>query len=139
MEEDATLLGPGKRPLRWFEGGKISEQLGINPKKRVVEHHKPHIVQHYEMQSDLADSLTLKFTGKAGRASAQAQMKDLVKKFDDAKKRITKLKIYRDLINLGEQNQKKITNNKSYRTYPEKKHGMTMALVTNEEPVQQQQ
>jgi len=31
-------------------------------------------------------------------------MKDLVKKFDDAKKRITKLKIYRDLINIGEQN-----------------------------------
>jgi len=25
MEDDATLLGPGKRPLRWFEGGKISE------------------------------------------------------------------------------------------------------------------
>jgi hypothetical protein len=40
--------------------------------------------------------LTLKFTGKAGRSSAQAQMKDLVKKFEDAKQRIAKLKLYRE-------------------------------------------
>lgn len=25
MEEDATLLGPGKRPLKWFNGDKICE------------------------------------------------------------------------------------------------------------------
>jgi hypothetical protein len=30
MEDEATLLGPGKRPLRWFMGEKISEKLGIN-------------------------------------------------------------------------------------------------------------
>ena len=30
MNDDATLLGPGKRPLRWFMGEKISEELGIN-------------------------------------------------------------------------------------------------------------
>lgn len=23
MEEDATLLGPGRRPLRWFNGEKV--------------------------------------------------------------------------------------------------------------------
>jgi hypothetical protein len=30
MEEDATLLGPGRRPLKWFMGEKISEKLGLN-------------------------------------------------------------------------------------------------------------
>ena len=30
MEEDATLLGPGRRPLRWFKGDKLSESLGLN-------------------------------------------------------------------------------------------------------------
>ena len=30
MEEDATLLGPGRRPLRWFKGEKLSENLGLN-------------------------------------------------------------------------------------------------------------
>lgn len=48
------------------------------------------------MQSDIEDNLTLKFTGKAGRSSALAQMKDLVKKFDDAKRRISKLRLYKD-------------------------------------------
>jgi hypothetical protein len=48
------------------------------------------------MQQDIQDNLTLKFTGKAGRSSAQSQMKDLVKKFEDAKTRIAKLKLYRE-------------------------------------------
>lgn len=42
----------------------------MGPRRIVDEAQKPHIVQHYEMQNDIADTLTLKFTGKAGRASA---------------------------------------------------------------------
>jgi hypothetical protein len=30
MVEDATLLGPGRRPLRWYKGEKLSENLGLN-------------------------------------------------------------------------------------------------------------
>ena len=60
------------------------------------------------MQQDIDDILTLKFTGKAGRYSAEAQMKDLISKFDDAKHRITKLKLYKDLIEHGNIMQKKI-------------------------------
>ncbi len=85
MEDEATLLGPGKRPLRWFMGEKISEELGLNlsqPQKHGMA--KSKIVQHYEMQTDIEDKMTLKFTGKAGRASASAQMKELIRKFDDA-------------------------------------------------------
>jgi hypothetical protein len=67
------------------------------------------------MQQDIEDNLTLKFTGKAGRSSAQAQMKDLVKKFDDAKKRITKLKLYEDLIKSGELRQVAVTGGKDYK------------------------
>jgi hypothetical protein len=85
MEDDATLLGPGRRPLRWFKGEKLSENLGLNLRNLPQGENKPSIVQHYEMQQDIQDNLTLKFTGKAGRSSAQAQMKDLVKKFEDAK------------------------------------------------------
>ena len=102
MEDDATLLGPGKRPLKWYMGEKISEKLGINLRKNNSNNSiKPKIVQHYEMQTDIQDNLTLKFTGKAGRASAQAQMKELVKKFDEAQHRIKKLKIYRDAAGLS--------------------------------------
>jgi len=46
MKEDSMLLGPGRRPLRWFNGDKITEQLGLETRKK---DHKPHIVQHYEM------------------------------------------------------------------------------------------
>ena len=70
LEEDATLLGPGRRPLRWFNGDKISEKLGLDMRRRIDLANKPHIVQHYEMQQDIEDTLTLKFTGKAGRSSA---------------------------------------------------------------------
>lgn len=117
MEEDATLLGPGRRPLRWFNGEKISEKLGMDQKRLIVDGpNKPHIVQHYEMQQDIADNLTLKFTGKAGRASAQAQMKDLVKKFDDSKKRIHKLKLYKELIQIGEQKQIEVNGGRDFTT-----------------------
>ena len=105
MEDEATLLGPGKRPLKWFMGEKISEKLGINLRQNNPV--KPKIVQHYEMQTDIQDNLTLKFTGKAGRASAQAQMKELVKKFDEAQYRIKKLKIYRDAAGLSSQSTSK--------------------------------
>ncbi|TNV74417.1 hypothetical protein FGO68_gene13451 [Halteria grandinella] len=115
LEEDATLLGPGRRPLRWFNGDKISEKLGLDMRRRIDLANKPHIVQHYEMQQDIEDNLTLKFTGKAGRSSAQAQMKDLVKKFDDAKRRITKLKLYGDLIKQGEAKQVAVTGGKDYK------------------------
>ena len=33
MEDEATLLGPGKRPLKWYMGEKISEKLGLNLRK----------------------------------------------------------------------------------------------------------
>ena len=42
--------------------------------------------------------MTLKFTGKAGRASSLAQMKDLIKRFDDSKTRIQKLRIFKEMI-----------------------------------------
>lgn len=48
MQEDSMLLGPGKRPLRWFNGDKIQMELGIDATRRPFES-KPHIVQHYEM------------------------------------------------------------------------------------------
>ena len=50
MEEDATLLGPGRRPLRWYAGDKVAESLGISNKAPIDDKSKPHIVQHYEMQ-----------------------------------------------------------------------------------------
>ena len=70
MVEDATLLGPGRRPLRWYKGEKLSENLGLNLRNIPQGENKPSIVQHYEMQQDIQDNLTLKFTGKAGRSSA---------------------------------------------------------------------
>ena len=42
-------------------------------------------------------------------------MKDLVKKFDDAKRRITKLRLYGDMINQGEAKQVAVTGGKDYR------------------------
>lgn len=42
-------------------------------------------------------------------------MKDLVKKFDDAKRRIHKLKLYSDLINDGEQRQVQVTGGKDFK------------------------
>ena len=95
LEEDATLLGPGRRPLKWYLGDKISEKLGLNLNRNIDK--KPHIVQHYEMQTDIADNLTLKFTGKAGRTSALSQMKELQKKFEEAQKRIKKLRLYKNM------------------------------------------
>lgn len=32
MEDEATLLGPGKRPLKWYVGEKMQEKLGLNLK-----------------------------------------------------------------------------------------------------------
>jgi len=49
-------------------------------------------------QQELSDDMTLKFTGKAGRASSLAQMKDLIKRFDDSKTRIQKLRIFKEMI-----------------------------------------
>ena len=65
---------------------------------------KSKIVQHYEMQTDIEDKMTLKFTGKAGRASASAQMKELIRKFDEAQVRLKKLKIFRDLTGMSSSN-----------------------------------
>jgi hypothetical protein len=48
---------------------------------------KAYFIYTYRQQ-DLTDDMTLKFTGKAGRASSLAQMKDLIKRFDDSKTRI---------------------------------------------------
>ena len=59
--------------------------------------------------------MTLKFTGKAGRASALGQMKDLIRKFEDSKTRITKLKMYKDMITEGETRSRKVTGNKDFK------------------------
>jgi len=66
--------------------------------------------------------MTLKFTGKAGRASSLAQMKDLIKRFDESKTRIQKLRIFKEMISTGEARQMVLTNNKNYKELAKRKH-----------------
>jgi hypothetical protein len=47
-------------------------------------------------------------------------MKDLIRKFDDAKKRISKLKLYKDLINIGEVRQRVLIGSRPFNKSPAK-------------------
>ena len=49
-------------------------------------------------------------------------MKDLIRKFEDAKKRITKLKLYKDLINTGEGRQRVLIGNRVFKSPKKSTH-----------------
>lgn len=78
--------------------------------------------------------MTLKFTGKAGRASSLAQMKDLIKRFEDSKTRIQKLRIFKEMIQTGEARQMVLTNNKNYKELAKRRHLVQLKSQAIETP-----